>query len=538
MAAAWGVVTTTAVLILQMNAVLAFSDVINVICQFGWSSINLVVMDSSLTRYDFKSVARSLSRNGVQMALLRDLGKIGTNTNNVILGSTLLELEVVLPKLKGQKHFSSLVVTSLSLDMCSPLLTKVNTTTSFFLSTNEDYNLIKAIQTFVRKTAFLSHEVIFSSHQPPFYRIVFDFQGLTLHAVTLSWLPYCFVYNCSKETGFCEVDGTAVRVTKALGNMYNFSLTAAKEPSGIWGSDPAEGSSWYDEEPVYRGMIKAAFDEISDIPISSWGVDVSRGQKMESFQISVSRRVFLIQIQNILNFKSNAILSFTKPFSKLAWVALGLFLPLLILMLWLNNRTRMLLASRITTLVSWFFFITIHAYYAGALILFFSSSLQLPFSTFKESLEAFPAWHSVYIQGDVKTIYTIFGSNDKLFVEGLERAMTNTKYIGKDLKEVLEVKLRMPGTFLFTNKPHIMTELTMNHPGLKDNFVMIPAEGREIGTLVLPRTSNLVPMFSEGILRLRESGTLKKIDEDFAEITHIVDAVSYTHLTLPTTPYV
>ena len=524
MAASWSVLRTTTILIIIINGVLPFTNVNfqGVISYFGWNSINLVVMNPNLIQYDFKSLMRNLSKNGVQMGLLRDIGGIKTNTNNVILSSTLSELEYILPKLKGHKHFSTLVITSLSLEICSPLLTGIKTTTSFFLSTNKGHQQINAIQTFMRKATFLSHEVSLSSNQPPFYKINFDFQGLTLHTVTLPWLPYCFLYNCSEETGLCEVDGTVVRVIQSLGNMYNFSLTAAKEPSGIWGVHPVEGSSWYDEEPVYRGVLKAVFDEISDIPLSIWAIDVSRGQKMENFQISMSTRVFLIQAKNILNVKSNEILSFTKPFSKLAWLVLGLFLPLLFLMLWLNNETMVPLASQITIMVSWFFFIAIHAYYAGALIMFFSSTLQLPFSTFAESLKAYPTWNSVSMQGHTKTTYSVYGSNEKLFEEGFKRAMTHTEYIGKDLKEVLEVKLRMPGTFYFVNKQNIMTELAVNHPGLKDNFVMIPADGRDIGTLALPRTSNLVPMFNEGIVRLRESGTLRKINEDFTNMAHAI----------------
>ena len=54
----------------------------------------------------------------------------------------------------------------------------------------------------------------------------------------------------------------------------------------------------------------------------------------------------------------------------------------------------------LTSTSSWFFFVLLNAYYGGALTMFFTSELPIPFNTIEDVMDAYPAWKLKMLAGN------------------------------------------------------------------------------------------------------------------------------------------
>ena len=94
---------------------------------------------------------------------------------------------------------------------------------------------------------------------------------------------------------------------------------------------------------------------------------------------------------------------FIRPFTTNAWKSIGLilsggsaffFLPYIFIRGWDNMS-----ANSITKLSLWIFFVLIHAYYGGAMTMFFANEIVPPFRNLRDVLQAFPEWNLVFTAG-------------------------------------------------------------------------------------------------------------------------------------------
>ncbi len=63
-------------------------------------------------------------------------------------------------------------------------------------------------------------------------------------------------------------------------------------------------------------------------------------------------------------------------------------------------------------MVTWYFFVLVNAFYGGALVMFFASSVSLPFSTVREVIAAHPAWKLMMQRGnEIQYAYRAFAGD-------------------------------------------------------------------------------------------------------------------------------
>ena len=92
-----------------------------------------------------------------------------------------------------------------------------------------------------------------------------------------------------------------------------------------------------------------------------------------------------------------------RPFTPKVWKNIGITAIVGLVVLWLpyffirdwDNMS----ANSITKLSLWFFFVLIHAYYGGALTMFFANEIIPPFKNLRDVLQAFPEWNLVFTSG-------------------------------------------------------------------------------------------------------------------------------------------
>ena len=92
-----------------------------------------------------------------------------------------------------------------------------------------------------------------------------------------------------------------------------------------------------------------------------------------------------------------------RPFTPIVWKNIGitaivglvvLCLPYFFIRDWDNMS-----ANSITKLSLWIFFVLIHAYYGGAMTMFFANEIVPPFRNLRDVLQAFPKWNLVFTSG-------------------------------------------------------------------------------------------------------------------------------------------
>ena len=92
-----------------------------------------------------------------------------------------------------------------------------------------------------------------------------------------------------------------------------------------------------------------------------------------------------------------------RPFTPKVWKNIGitaivglvvLCLPYFFIRDWDNMS-----ANSITKLSLWLFFVLIHAYYGGAMTMFFANEIIPPFKNLRDVLQEFPEWNLVFISG-------------------------------------------------------------------------------------------------------------------------------------------
>ena len=121
---------------------------------------------------------------------------------------------------------------------------------------------------------------------------------------------------------------------------------------------------------------------------------------------------------------------FIRPFQEEAWLGvLGFVIMILITIvtpysfLSYYERTE---GFKMTSLFSWLFFVILNAYYGGALTMFFSSELTLPFNSIGDVMKSYPDWNLKFVDGnDIHFIVTA-KSGDTLYSDFWKR-VTNMR---------------------------------------------------------------------------------------------------------------
>lgn len=54
----------------------------------------------------------------------------------------------------------------------------------------------------------------------------------------------------------------------------------------------------------------------------------------------------------------------------------------------------------IASTTGWIFFVLLNAYYSGALTMFFTTELRIPFNSVEEVMEAYPDWKLKFMSGN------------------------------------------------------------------------------------------------------------------------------------------
>ena len=94
---------------------------------------------------------------------------------------------------------------------------------------------------------------------------------------------------------------------------------------------------------------------------------------------------------------------FIRPFRDDVWTAIMIMSTLIITVILvpygLIQYFEYTNGFMIAQISGWFFFVLLNAFYGGALTMFFSSEITIPFENMKDVIRAYPDWNLIYMTG-------------------------------------------------------------------------------------------------------------------------------------------
>ena len=331
----------------------------------------------------------------------------------------------------------------------------------------------------------------------------FDMEGMFLISNTLSWAPYFTVENCNSMGQNCELGGFLADYMDAMGKIMNFTWTSYAPPDGSWGVRPISGP--FNKSGVWGGAMGSVVNGEYHISLSQWVWNVERYRLLD-FVSTSTNRVCLALTPQAPEIDPGL---FTRPFTDDAWYGIGFITGVIFLVLMIPyafiDYYEETDGYNITAFWSWMFFLLVNAFYGGALTMFFTSELSIPFNSIEDVMLAYPSWKLKMMTGnDVHFQYKAL-QGDPLYSQFWDR-VTNLpeETVFANLPEGLDILLQERAVIhTFTG---MLKGFFQANPFRQQNLKVFAYGRPTYYTLIIPFNSPLKPILQKASNILTETG--------------------------------
>ena len=331
----------------------------------------------------------------------------------------------------------------------------------------------------------------------------YDLEGLKLYSNTLSWAHYFQISNCkdmhNDEMGKdCDMTGYLNDFMNAMGNIVNFTWTSHEPTDGSWGS--------MDDNGVWTtGPMGAVTKGEYHMSISSYSWTIQRNGLVDF--VSMGGKAFVLALTPQpaeLDFGL-----FIRPFQEEAWLLVLAFVLMISIIVAvpysLFNYYEHTESFKLTALFSWLFFVIINAYYGGALTMFFTSELTLPFNSIEDVLRSYPDWNLKFKDGDDRSFIVKAKSGDPLYAEFWERVTSNREeYTFQNLEEGLDM-IKKDRAVIYIGEGQLTSYFEKNPFHQQKLKVFAKSQPQPAG-IVVELNSPLTPILRAASTTLAEAG--------------------------------
>ncbi len=225
-----------------------------------------------------------------------------------------------------------------------------------------------------------------------------NLQGLHITCTNLPWPPLFDFKDCD-GTFNCTSTGYSPDYMDWMGRMLNFSWSCVKDNhKEDWGMEPINGI-----RNLSHGEWTGAMGNIVNgnfmVGVSSWIWNIRRSGLLD-FVVNIPGQSAMAVSPKPAKFDLGLYL---RPFRNDAWH--GCIVTLLIMLsgIWCPRAFfsyyESTTAQKLVVTLTWFLFVLVHAYYSGALVMFFATEPSLPFSTLQDVMELYPSWKLKMLKG-------------------------------------------------------------------------------------------------------------------------------------------
>ena len=341
----------------------------------------------------------------------------------------------------------------------------------------------------------------------------FDLMGAQLTSITLTWAPYSTVEDCNEAGKQCKKNfGLMIDVGKLIAELYNFSLKSYKDPDDDWGVRPKSGP--YNLSGVWGGVFGSVVNGLHTMSLSQWYYIYERNDLCD-FVITTADYRHLALTPQPPEVDTGL---FIRPFTDDSWLAiLGMTLviaffiatPFFIVSQFSNTSSYMIASTS-----GWYFFVLVNAFYGGALTMFFSSEITIPFEGIRDVIRAYPDWKLKMMDGNDALFQprALAGDVDYgAFWKRVEDDPEESIYanIVAGLEDLLE------GQYVIHVSAAMLRGFFRENPFFHQGLKVFGREKSVFNAIIFTKNSPVAPVFRAGLRRLRERGVLQQLEQDW-----------------------
>ena len=242
----------------------------------------------------------------------------------------------------------------------------------------------------------------------------YNLQGMEIASISDTWMPYITFEDCEDDITVKEVAchaysyGLLADLGQMIARRFNFTLLSFKRKDGKWGAVPIEGP--HNFSGTWDGVMGDVMFGTFPLSLNSWTYFPER-QELLDFVTYGSESGVLALTPKYAEIDMGL---FLRPFTKEAWFYICGILGAVVLLETISYLGIPFFAEttsfKIILLSVWYFFIMLHAYYGGALTMFFSTKDPIPFKSLQDAIRAYPDWNLISRKGKKELSRAVLGS--------------------------------------------------------------------------------------------------------------------------------
>ena len=236
-----------------------------------------------------------------------------------------------------------------------------------------------------------------------------DLQGLEVTSTTLTWAPLYTIDDCNDMGQECATTyGLLHDYMEILSKEFNFTCISHKNLDNDWGLVPNENGT-------YGGILGDLYSKKYDMVISVWQWFLERDSLADFVPINKNREVLAKKAgRSATDFGL-----YMRVFTYDSWIsililAIAITACLLIVKSCGGHHRKGQSLLLFTLLI---YFVILRAFYGGALTKFFTVSVQEPFASKKDVVEAYPQYNLMIREGYENMYYLLMMTGDPAYGE-------------------------------------------------------------------------------------------------------------------------
>ena len=232
----------------------------------------------------------------------------------------------------------------------------------------------------------------------------YNLEGNTIYSNTLPWAPYFLMEGCDENGRNCINTGFLADFMDALGRVLNFTWISHQPPDGSWGVTPLDGI--FNRSGTWGGAMGSVVNGEYHISLSQWVWLIGRYELLDFVSTTTSfEALALTPAPPEIDFGL-----FIRPFKNEAWYGIGIIMLIGIIVVMVPYAFLSYYEHtdgyNFASTSIWMFFLLVNAFYGGALTMFFTSELGIPFNTIQDVMKAYPDYKLMMMTGnEVNFVY-------------------------------------------------------------------------------------------------------------------------------------
>ena len=210
--------------------------------------------------------------------------------------------------------------------------------------------------------------------------------------------------GCDENGRNCINSGFLADMMDSLGLVFNFTWESHAPPDGSWGVTPIDGPA--NRSGTWGGAMGSVVNGEYHISLSQWVWLIGRYELLD-FVSTTPSFVCLALTPSPPEIDFGL---FIRPFRNDAWYGIGIITVISIIFVMVPygflSYYEYTDGYMISSTSVWLFFLLINAYYGGALTMFFTSELGIPFETIEDVMRAYPDYKLLMMAGN--QVYFIY----------------------------------------------------------------------------------------------------------------------------------